>query len=255
MTSNIVPSNPINSQNQSSPFDAIRGYRADGSEYWTARELMRFLGFSKWDKFNAIVLDAIADIEILDTGSAINHITQTGKSPTNGGRDLIDYELSRLGCYHVALACKQRTLEVAAARRYFAAQTRKQELAPQHQTRQLPADYISALKALVESEEQKLLQAAEIEILKDAVDRQSEVIDELFDYSSIIRIAKFNEINPDQFAWSQLKAASKIKGLEVKKAPCAIWGTKNLYSHDAWKLAYPGIQLPDSTAIQVLGAK
>ena len=120
---------------------------------------------------------------------------------------------------------------------------------------QLPADYISALKALVESEEQKLLQSAQIEILKDAVDRQSEVIDELFDYSSIIRIAKFNEINPDQFAWSQLKAASKIKGLEVKKAPCAIWGTKNLYSHDAWRLAYPGIQLPENAAIQISEAK
>ena len=121
----------------------------------------------------------------------------------------------------------------------------------QYQALCLPADYISALKALVESEEQKLLQAAQIEILKDAVDRQSEVIDELFDYSSIVRIAKFNDVNPDQFAWIQLKAASKVKGLEVKKAPCAIWGTKNLYSHDAWRLAYPGVQLPETTTLVI----
>lgn len=33
---------------QSSPFDAIRGYRADGSEYWTARELTKWLGYTNW---------------------------------------------------------------------------------------------------------------------------------------------------------------------------------------------------------------
>jgi hypothetical protein len=153
--------------NQPSPFDSIRGYRADGSEYWTARELMRFLGFSKWDKFLSVVLDAIADIDLLEAGSAIQHITQTGKTPQSGGRDLVDFELSRLGCYHVALACKQRTLEVAAARRYFASQTRKQEIAesiaPKVVERQLPPvrdsiDYLNASKILAAMPEGRLKQ-------------------------------------------------------------------------------------------------
>lgn len=111
-----------------SPFDAIRGYRVDGSEYWTARELMRFLGFSKWEKFLPIVLDAIEDIEIISPGTSAQHIPRSGKSPKSGGRELVDYELSRLGCYHVTLACKQRTPEVAAARRYFATKTREAEI-------------------------------------------------------------------------------------------------------------------------------
>ena len=131
MTLSIV-SNNGNGNSDRSPFDAIRGYRADGTEYWTARELMRFLGFTHWQTFTNTIFAAIADIELLEESTAIHHITKTEKlvkRAHGGGNSLVDYELSRLGCYHVALACKQRTLEVAAARRYFAVQAYKQELA------------------------------------------------------------------------------------------------------------------------------
>jgi len=129
MTLSIVPNN---GNSDRSPFDAIRGYRADGSEFWTGRELMRFLGFTHWQTFTNTILGAIADIELLEEGSAISHLTNLRKvveRVSRGNTEIVDYEISRLGCYHVALACKHRTLEVAAARRYFAIQTYKQELA------------------------------------------------------------------------------------------------------------------------------
>ena len=36
---------------EGSPFDAIRRTREDGSTYWSARELMPYLGYEKWERF------------------------------------------------------------------------------------------------------------------------------------------------------------------------------------------------------------
>ena len=112
-----------------------------------------------------------------------------------------------------------------------------------------PKTYIEALKALVAAEEQKLLLEQENAELVQEVEQLSEVVDELFDYSSIIRIAKFNNVSETNFNWRKLKQASQIKGLEIKKVPCPRYQTKNLYSHDAWMLAYPEVKLPEVTSL------
>ena len=39
-----------------SPFDAIRKIADDGSEYWSARELYKILGYSEWRNFNNTVI-------------------------------------------------------------------------------------------------------------------------------------------------------------------------------------------------------
>ncbi|MGL5079232.1 MAG: KilA-N domain-containing protein, partial [Waterburya sp.] len=106
-------------------------------------------------------------------------------------------------------------------------------------------------KEQVRLHEQLELQAAQIKLLEEETERQAEVIDELFDYSSIVRVAKYNKIPEKQFNWRQLKAASHVKGLEVKVAPCPRFVTKNLYHHDVWRLAYPGIALPETTTLTI----
>ena len=116
---------------------------------------------------------------------------------------------------------------------------------------QLPQTYLEALKALVASEERLMLAQAEVEVLEEANQALSEAVDELFNYSSIIRIAKFNGISEERFKWYRLKTVSAQLGLEIKKVPCARFGTKNLYSHDAWRVAYPGINLPETTTLVV----
>lgn len=115
----------------------------------------------------------------------------------------------------------------------------------------LPQTYIEALEALLTTEKEKerlllenSMQVAQIEGLEEDIDRLSEITDELFDYSSILRIAKLNSVNEKTYNWRKLKAASQIKGLAVKHAPCPRYGVKNLYHHDAWKLAYPNAALP-----------
>jgi hypothetical protein len=123
-------------------------------------------------------------------------------------------------------------------------------------THALPQTYVEALKALVQAEEEKealalenSLQAAQIDELEEDVDRLSELADELFNYSSIIRIAKLNGVNEKVYNWRKLKAASKVKGIEVKQSPCSRFGVKNLYHIDAWKAAYPEAKLPETNGL------
>ena len=120
----------------------------------------------------------------------------------------------------------------------------------------LPQTYVEALKALVQAEEEKealalenSMQAAQIDELEEDVDRLSELADELFNYSSIIRIAKLNNVNEKVYNWRKLKAASNVKGVEVKQSPCQRYGVKNIYSHDAWKAAYPEAKLPETSGL------
>ena len=116
---------------------------------------------------------------------------------------------------------------------------------------QLPQTYIEALKALVAAEEEKeLLRIANAQ-LEEETERLSEAVDELFDYSSIVRIAKYNNCSEKLFSWRKLKNASAAKGLEVKKVPCPRFETKNLYHHDAWRYVYPDAKLPETTTVVI----
>jgi hypothetical protein len=92
-----------------------------------------------------------------------------------------------------------------------------------------------------------------IKSLEEDNERQAEAIDELFDYSSIIRIAKYNNVSETTFNWRLLKAWSKETDIEIKKVPCPRFGTKNLYAHDVWRLAYPDADLPDTTTLRIEG--
>lgn len=109
-----------------SPFDAIKRIRPDGSEYWSARELMPLLGYDKWERFDGAVQRAIAsliaqghnpDQEASRSREAFGKTNQVGEN----------YQLSRFACYLVAMNGDPRKPEVAAAQAYFAVRTREAE--------------------------------------------------------------------------------------------------------------------------------
>ncbi|MFA9202055.1 MAG: KilA-N domain-containing protein [Candidatus Nanopelagicaceae bacterium] len=106
--------------------------------------------------------------------------------------------------------------------------------------RQIAEQLLAAEIELEKAEEQLALAQTEIEV-------QAEIIDELFDYSSIIRVAKYNKCDEKAFTWRKLKAASITLGLEIKSAPCPRYGTKLLYPHEAWEYVYPEAKLPEAT--------
>jgi Rha family phage regulatory protein len=103
-------------------------------------------------------------------------------------------------------------------------ETKKQNL--------LPATYIDALKALVASEEAKeqaLLQVGNL----------NTVLDNLLDWVSIIKIARFNKVKENYFNWRLLKAKSEELGYSIKKAESPRFGYQNLYHLTVFKACYP----------------
>jgi hypothetical protein len=112
-----------------------------------------------------------------------------------------------------------------------------------------PKTALELAKEQVKLLEQIELKDAAIALLEEDNKRQSELIDELYDHSSIVRVSKHNGVTPDNFSWGLLKAASRKLGKEIKKSECPVFGTRNLYSHDAWRFVYPDVKLPEITTI------
>lgn len=231
-----------------SPFNRIRHYDKTNTEYWMARELMPMLGYQKWERFAGAIERSIAACNNSGGHPDQHFLPETGKSLT--GRPGEDYKLSRYGCYLIAMNGDPRKAAIASAQSYFAIKTREAELAPVPQYK-LPATYLEALETLVATEKQKLLLQAQNEDLQQENELLAEAVDELFDYSSVIRIAKFNDCSEKLFNWRELKTASKLLQLEVKQVPCPRFQTKNLYSHDAWRYVYPDARLPETTTLTI----
>jgi DNA-damage-inducible protein D len=83
----------------SSPFDQIRRVRSDGSEYWTARELMPNLGYAIWQNMSIAINRAKASCtaqgyDLADNFIDVNKVIQPGKT----GPSRQDYELTRYAC-------------------------------------------------------------------------------------------------------------------------------------------------------------
>jgi hypothetical protein len=116
---------------------------------------------------------------------------------------------------------------------------------------QTPQSYLEALKALVAVEEEKELLKLQNQQLEKDNEVLATAVDELFNYSSILRVAKFNKVNENQFQWRRLKAVSQQMKLEVKRVPSNRFEYQCLYSHDAWRYAYPEYRLPETTTLIV----
>lgn len=116
---------------------------------------------------------------------------------------------------------------------------------------QVPQTYADALRAYADELEAKERLAIENKLLVEENEQLAETVDELFSYSSIVRVAKYNNCSEKLFDWRKLKATSIQIGVEIKQVPCPRYVTKNLYSHDVWRLAYPDIALPETTTIRL----
>ena len=176
----------------------------------------------------------------------VEFLSSSTKSLT-GGRPGHSYYLT-VNCFkEMGMLCK--TEQGKQIRKYF---LECEKVAKQKFLTATPQTYIEALKALVVIEEAKEQLKLQNSILENQVsdleadnERQSEIIDEVYNYSSIIRVAKFNKVNEKMYSWRKLKATSEVLGTDILQAPCQRYGTKNLYFHETWKVAYPEAQLPE----------
>jgi hypothetical protein len=115
----------IDSNNNDSLFDSIRHYDNQGNEFWSARELMVVMGYTRWENFETAIASATENLEL--AGDVVYQHFRS-KVKKSKGRPSLDYELTRYGCYMTALSCDGRKSEVALAKKYFAIKAREAEV-------------------------------------------------------------------------------------------------------------------------------
>ena len=145
-----------------SPFDAICRTRPDGSEYWSARDLMPLLGYPEWREFRPAIERAwrSAEAQGHDPETLFGVITEKGL-----GRPREDVHLARFAAYLVAMNGDPRKPEVAAAQAYFAVRTREAEVA-QSPAIAVPKTLAEALRLAADQAE--AIEAAQAKITADA---------------------------------------------------------------------------------------
>ena len=114
-------------------FEALKQINEYGAEYWSARALQPLLGYSQWRRFEQAIERAASSCK--QSGNPPeHHFAGAGKMGDLGSgsvRDVDDYHLSRFACYLIAQNGDPRKPEIAQAQKYFAIQTRRQELSDQ----------------------------------------------------------------------------------------------------------------------------
>jgi DNA-damage-inducible protein D len=114
-------------------FEQLRKSNAFDAEYWSARDLQLVLGYAQWRQFEDAIKRAMTSCEESGNDSG-NHFANAGK-PIPGGKGavqvVVDFQLSRFACYLIAQIGDPRKPAIANAQKYFAVQTRRQELSDQ----------------------------------------------------------------------------------------------------------------------------
>lgn len=116
-----------------SSFESLKKFNEHGVEYWSARDLQPCLGYSEWRKFENTIKKAITSCKQSRNDPA-KHFVGADKMIGIGNqaeRKVIDWYLSRFACYLIAQNGDPRKLEIAQAQKYFAIQTRRQEISDQ----------------------------------------------------------------------------------------------------------------------------
>lgn len=114
----------------STSFEELKRLNDHGAEYWSARDLQPLLGYSQWRRFEDAITRAITSCE-QSGNKAGHHFAGAGKMVDLGSgsvREVDDYHLSRFACYLIAQNGDPRKPAIAQAQKYFAVQTRRQEL-------------------------------------------------------------------------------------------------------------------------------
>lgn len=112
-------------------FEDIKHIRADGTEFWSARELADVLVYTEWRNFSKVIDRAMLACKnskqnITDHFVDLNKMVDIGSGTQ---RTIKNFELSRYACYLIVQNGDPRKEVIALGQTYFAIQTYRQEIA------------------------------------------------------------------------------------------------------------------------------
>jgi len=152
-------------------FESLKKITAHGAEYWSARDLQSMLGYSQWRRFEQAIERAISSCE--QSGNPPEHHFASAGKPIPGGKGAIqivdDYHLSRFACYLIAQNGDPRKPEIAHVQKYFAIQTRRQELSDQMAANLFRLNWGNLWRELFDAQEAI---DAQLEALIDKIEKQ-----------------------------------------------------------------------------------
>ncbi|MCC8198245.1 MAG: DNA damage-inducible protein D [Tannerellaceae bacterium] len=125
----------------------------EGVECWSARDLQKLLGYTKWENFEKVIDKAKesclqAGEKIADHLPDVRKMIRVGKGAE---KEVVDILLTRYACYLIAQNGDSRKEKIAFAQNYFAVQTRKAEII---ETRLLEYERVRARAKLSQTEKQ-----------------------------------------------------------------------------------------------------
>jgi len=126
---------PVRRQPEEKSFEELKLISQHGAEYWSARDLQPLLGYNHWRSFEKAVAKAITSCQ-QSGNDPDHHFARARKMIALGKgaqRDVDDYLLSRFACYLIAQNGDPRKPQIALAQKYFAIQTRRQEMSDAYQ--------------------------------------------------------------------------------------------------------------------------
>lgn len=232
-----------------SPFDAIRRIREDGSEYWSARELMPLLGYTKWANFTDAIGQARGVIAAEQGESAAQaEIADTSKITKNvrgQKRNLPDAELSRHAAYLTAMRGDSRKPEIRAALLYFAQKTREAELASSSAVApapQSPAEVVLAMAQQLVAQEQRLVA---IEQAQNATAAKVAAIEGAHDWFTALGYATLHGHDTERAYLARVgkkaTALMKADGRAPHPRQDATFGQINTYPVSVLELAFEAV--------------
>ena len=92
--------NQVTSSSQtSSPYEEIKKFDELGNEYWSARDLMGILEYSKWDNFKNVIEKAIeacdnSNINVSDHFPEVGNMINIGEGGTRAVTDYNSFSLT-----------------------------------------------------------------------------------------------------------------------------------------------------------------
>lgn len=125
----------------------------EGVECWSARELQKLLGYSKWENFEKVIQKAKDSCRNAGENES-DHFPGIRKMVSIGSeteRSIEDIALTRYACYLVAQNGDSKKPEISFAQNYFAVQTRRAEIVEQ---RLLEYERVQAREKLSHTENQ-----------------------------------------------------------------------------------------------------